>query len=339
MPIGILGYGAYVPRFRIRAEEVREAWGAFGPQSIREKALPGFDEDVITMAVTAGRQALARAGIQAEEIRSLYLATTSGPYDEKPNASTVATALTGSARLRVTEVTGSPRGGTAALLAAWEFSMVHRAPALVVASDAPLAHPSTGLEQGLGAGAAAFLVGEGEGATLLEESVSVSLETFGERFRRRGQAFVQDLELRQDEYTPCVTEALKGLMASLSIGPDAIRGVALQDPDGAVAQRLLGRLGFPPALAPSLTPRVGDAGAAGALLALAHLLDRAEVGERLLVASYGAGSDAISWLVGERVEEWRSHPPAVEALLEDARYLTYTSYLKTRRMLSIETRT
>jgi hydroxymethylglutaryl-CoA synthase len=338
MHAGILGYGAYIPKFRIRSEDVREAWGALSVPGVRERAFPAFDEDVITMAVAAGRQALERAEVPGEEIRSLYLATTSGPYDEKPNVSTVATALSGSSRLRVTEVTGTPRAGTAALLAAWEFVSVHQAPAMVVASDSPLAHPSTGLEQAFGAAAAAFVLGAGEGTTVLEACVSLSSESFGQRFRRRGQRFVQDLELRQDDYSSFVTDALEHLMGSAGIRPDEIRGVALHDADGVSAQRVLGRMGFSPSLPASLTPRVGDAGAAGALLAFAHLLDESTVGDRILLASYGAGSDATAWRVGSGMKPARGRPPMVEDLLREARYVPYVTYLKMKRLLSPETR-
>ena len=58
-PVGIVGYGAYVPRYRLPATEVARVWaGGEGGLPIKEKAVPGLDEDVITMSIEAARNAL-----------------------------------------------------------------------------------------------------------------------------------------------------------------------------------------------------------------------------------------------------------------------------------------
>src|SRR5207247_10584139 len=61
--VGILGYGAYVPRFRIRTRDIAAVWRATGGAAppVAEKSVPGPDEDVGTMASEAGRTALPRA--------------------------------------------------------------------------------------------------------------------------------------------------------------------------------------------------------------------------------------------------------------------------------------
>ena len=63
-PVGIVGYGAYVPQYRLPATEVARVWaGGEEGLPIKEKAVPGLDEDVITMSIEASRNALKRAGI------------------------------------------------------------------------------------------------------------------------------------------------------------------------------------------------------------------------------------------------------------------------------------
>ena len=60
--VGLIGYGAYVPRFRLPASEVSRVWNeGTAALPIKEKAVPGLDEDVATMSVEAARNALARA--------------------------------------------------------------------------------------------------------------------------------------------------------------------------------------------------------------------------------------------------------------------------------------
>jgi hypothetical protein len=63
-PTGILGYGAYVPRYRLPAKEVARIWtDGQGGLPIKEKAVPGLDEDVITMSIEAARNALKRSAL------------------------------------------------------------------------------------------------------------------------------------------------------------------------------------------------------------------------------------------------------------------------------------
>ncbi len=70
-PVGIIGYGAYVPRYRLPAKEVARVWtGGKGGLPIKEKAVPGLDEDVITMSIEAARNAMKRARKASQATRS-----------------------------------------------------------------------------------------------------------------------------------------------------------------------------------------------------------------------------------------------------------------------------
>ncbi|HZU87242.1 MAG TPA: hydroxymethylglutaryl-CoA synthase, partial [Anaerolineaceae bacterium] len=93
-PVGIIGYGVYVPRYRLPAVEIARIWkgGKGGGLPIKEKAVAGLDEDVITMAIEASRNALARAGISAELLRAVWAGSESHPYAVKPTGTLVAEA-------------------------------------------------------------------------------------------------------------------------------------------------------------------------------------------------------------------------------------------------------
>ena len=87
---GIVGYGSYVPRFRIKAEDIANQWGADAEAFKRgllleEKTVPGPDEDTITISVAAARYALTRAGIDPQEIGCCYIGSESHPYAVKPS--------------------------------------------------------------------------------------------------------------------------------------------------------------------------------------------------------------------------------------------------------------
>jgi hydroxymethylglutaryl-CoA synthase len=97
--VGILGYGVYIPRYRLKQEEPVKVWGG-GERG--EKSVCGTDEDVITMAVDAAEKAIKHSGIQPSKMGSIHMGTSSSPFLEKnlstiiaeifeldPNASTV----------------------------------------------------------------------------------------------------------------------------------------------------------------------------------------------------------------------------------------------------------
>jgi hydroxymethylglutaryl-CoA synthase len=87
-PVGIVGYGAYVPRYRLPATEVSRIWtDGKGGLPVKEKAVPGLDEDVVTMSIEASRNALKRANIDPKLIRAVWVGSESHPYAVKPTSS------------------------------------------------------------------------------------------------------------------------------------------------------------------------------------------------------------------------------------------------------------
>ena len=65
MNVGIVSYGAYVPRYRITPEEIGKVWGADGKAMgkglmINCKSVPAPDEDTITISVEAARNMMRR---------------------------------------------------------------------------------------------------------------------------------------------------------------------------------------------------------------------------------------------------------------------------------------
>ena len=108
LPVGIVGYGAYVPRYRLPGTEISRVWTEGNSKSpVKEKAVPGLDEDTATMSVEAARNALARAQIDPQQIAAVWVGSESHPYAVKPTGTIVAEAI----------------GATPAVLAAdWQFA-------------------------------------------------------------------------------------------------------------------------------------------------------------------------------------------------------------------------
>jgi hydroxymethylglutaryl-CoA synthase len=340
MGIGILGYGAYLPKYRIKAEEYRKAWGNFSAPGVKEKSLPGYDEDIVTMAIEAAHNATNYAGIDPSSLGTLYLATTSGPYVEKPLSSTLAAALVGNREVRTADFMGSTKAGSSALLACFDRIVAEgKGVGLGVASDIPLGPIDSGTEHPFGAGSAAYVIGEGEPIAVLEGSHSITIETLGERFRRAGELYTRDLELRVNFIGECLHESIGGLLGKLNLTPEKVNHVVLQQPDASKSFKAMGKFGLSEeALAlGAIATHTGDTGVASCLLSLAHVLDHAQGSERIIVASYGSGSDAFSLLVQDGIVQRRkqsSDVPKVKDYLEKREYVDYVTYLKFKKYLS-----
>src|SRR5258705_13383242 len=89
-PVGIAGYGVYIPRYRIAAHEIARVWGAQGSLPVEAKSVPGPDEDTGTRAIEAARNALARGRIGASRITAAWAGTGSRPSAATPSGALVA---------------------------------------------------------------------------------------------------------------------------------------------------------------------------------------------------------------------------------------------------------
>ncbi len=324
---GIESYAAALPGLRLPASAYVAAWGSCRARGLRRKAFCAYDEDAVTLGVEAARGALARLGKETR-IDAIFFGATSPPYDEKPSAATLATALSDAADLRVTEIGGSPQAGMQALMSAIEFCSAGNARrALAVAADAPSAPADAGYEHGLGAGAAAFVVGEDGAVAEFAGSFAVTRETFGARFRRHGAREIRDLELR----TRDSLAALQALGRVVKL--DKVKRIAL-GADAGLMRSAARALGFPDAACDALWSEIGDTGAAAAPLALAAALDEARAGETILAAGIGAGATAAAFRAGRGLAALRRKGATVADLAAAGTEVDYISYLKHRRVLS-----
>src|SRR5512136_3459095 len=116
---GIVGYGSYIPKYRLPAREVARVWtGGKGGLPIKEKAVPGLDEDVITMSIEAARNAMLRAQIDPAELRAVWVGSESHPYAVKPSSTVVAEAIGASPHLQAADTEFACKAGSEAMVMA-----------------------------------------------------------------------------------------------------------------------------------------------------------------------------------------------------------------------------
>lgn len=334
MAKSIISCGVYLPYLRIKREEYIKALGSCSA-GMREKTVPDIDEDVVTMAVEASRDAL--AGLDAAKVGVLTLASTSFPYQEKALAGTLVEALGLGRDVLATQHGHSTLAGTEAFLAALGLlDQTEKQYALVVVSDAPASAPSVDMEHGFGAAACAFVLTRDEPGLEFEGVYAQSREAMGLRYRLPGERDVRDIGVRtyaSQDYNETVSAAITGLLGKLGRKPADYRHVVLHQVDARTASALAKKMGCvdDQVKEGEVYSYTGDTGACSPLLGLCRVLESAVPGDSVLVASYapGSGSHALSFTLRAPLQKSVSF----RAALENKRYITYIQYLKQKRSI------
>ena len=163
---GIISWGSYIPKYRLKVEHIARVWGNNANSikdsiHINEKSVPGIDEDTVTMSVEAARQAVKSAGINPKSINAVYIGSESHPYAVKPTGTIVAEALDIGNKYTTADLEFACKAGTAGIqiaLALVDSGMIEFA--LVGGADTAQAAPGDALEYSAAAGGAMFVIGK-----------------------------------------------------------------------------------------------------------------------------------------------------------------------------------
>jgi 3-hydroxy-3-methylglutaryl CoA synthase len=323
---GIVRYGSYVPYFRLTRAAIGAGKG--------ERAVASFDEDSVSMAVEAARDAL-RGG---PHVDTLVFATTSPPYAEKLNAATVQGALDLPEHVASLELGASSRMGLSGLLLGLDLATAGRA-ALVCASDVVVGAPGGSRESQGGDGAVAFLTGsDSDAVARLLGRASATIEIL-DVWRLPEDRFASQWEERfsADTMGPAIIDTAKRALQDAGVEPAALSTVILDGTNPRSMAGLPRALGLKPEqLADTLAASVGRTGVAHAGLLLARALDGARPGDRILVVCEADGADALVFEVTDKI---KSMPPVrkVDRWIAAKRNdLAYNAYLRWRGILPFE---
>jgi hydroxymethylglutaryl-CoA synthase len=339
--VGVVGYGAYVPRYRLPGSEVDRVWkDGVGGSPVKEKAVPGPDEDTATMSVEAARNALARAAVDPAGIRAVWVGSESHPYAVKPTATIVAEAIGASPATQAADWEFACKAGTEAFQAA--IALVGSGMgdyALAIGMDTAQGRPGDALEYTTGAGGAAYLVGPAEQAlAIIEGSFSYVTDT-PDFFRRPHQHYPRHGSRFTGEpaYFKHVLASARQLMESMGTTPEDYTSAVFHQPNPKFPERAARTLGFKPeqTQAGLLCPMVGNAYAGSSMLGLTAILDNAQAGDRVLLVSFGsgAGSDAFSLRVTDKITDGRDRAPRTQVYIERRKEIDYGTYLRYRKKL------
>ncbi len=342
--VGILGWGTYIPRYRVKASEIAELWGfeksvpsALG---IYEKAVASSDEDSITMGWFAGKSAIARANVNPMEIEGVWVGSESKPYAVKPSATVIAEALGVSYKKLSTDLEFACRAGSEAMRIA--IGLVGNRTikyGLAIGSDTAQANPGDILEFTAASGAAAYLIGPAGGSAAVFEAAVTYVTDTPDFWRREGSRFPLHGEgfTGEPAYFHHIISSVNLLLEETGLRPNDFDFAVFHQPNGKYPLKVGKRLGFPKEkILPGLvTPWIGNTYNASALIGFARVLEQAKPGDRILLAPFGsgAGSDAYSVIVKDSIRDKVSLAPTVDEFLSRKKYISYSVYAKSRGII------
>lgn len=343
--VGIVGYGAYLPYWRIKTGEMAKHWQVEERTKnlgIKQKAVASKDEDCLTMAVEASLIALKRAAISAKKIGAVFVGSESHPYAVKPTGTILAQILGLEGEYFCADLEFACKAATTGLqivAAMIEAGIIDYG--LVVGTDKAQAKPGDALEYTAAAGAASFILGKKkeEFAAQLINTYSFSTDT-PDFWRRQGCQFPSHTGRFTGEpgYFYHLQTCLSNFLKKTAKKPKFFDYVVFHMPNAKFPLKVAKKFGFSPAqLNPGfLVPEIGNPYSASSPLGLVSVLDQAKSGQNILLVSYGsgAGSDAFWWQTKSGLKKKQKKTKVLKEYLDQYQQTDYLSYLRNYQILT-----
>jgi hydroxymethylglutaryl-CoA synthase len=338
MPVGIVGYGAYVPRLRIKVEEIAAVWGDDAEKiksglRVKEKSVPALDEDTATISVTCARNALSHAGINPQDIGAVYVGSESHPYAVKATSTIVAEAIEATPELTAADYQFACKAGTAAIQTVMGLVESKRMKyGVAIGADTSQGKPGDALEYTASAGGAAFIIGMEKILAEIRDTYSYTTDT-PDFWRREGQEFPSHGSRFTGEpaYFRHVLNAAKGILKRNDMGPQDFTYAVFHQPNGKFPLSAAKTLGFKEEQMKTglLTPMIGNTYSGSTPLGLCAVLDEACAQDKILAVSYGSGAGSDAFIIEVTKEnEKRRNKRTVRSYIEKKEYVNYAIYAK-----------
>ena len=339
---GIKAYGGYIPRLRLSRKAMAQANAWFSPglmgQAKGERSLANWDEDSVTMAVEAARDCL--NGSRREDIDGVYFASTTMPFADRQNSGILSAALTLDEEIPAADVTSSQRAGTTALITALNSVSGGAGKCqLVAAGDKRKARSASTQEFQFGDGAAALLVTDGDGVAKFLGSHSVTVD-FVDHFRGDEEEFDYGWEerwIRDEGLVKIVPRAVKGALEKAGVSGDQIDHFVFPCTFPRIPQTIAKQCGIDPdKVRDNLAAVCGETGTAHALLMLVDALQDAEPGQKILVAGFGQGCDALVLETTDALKDLSARNGVKGSLSNRKEESNYMKYLAFNGLVELE---
>lgn len=335
---GITGFGGYIPRLRLQrgAIAAAHAWMAPSLKSLAKgrRAFCSWDEDSVTMAVEASRDAFGAAG--KGDVDAVVFASTTAPFADLQNSAIIANALALPDTARTLDIGNSQRAGVAGLASALSAA---DGGVLYVASDQPKGKPASAQEMTYGAGAAAFTLGAGNPVAVALGAASRNA-LFVDHFRGADadyDYFWEERWIRDEGYMKQVPPVVSAALERAGVEASSINRFILASPVKGTAASMAKALRIAPeAVKDDLGEDGGYAGTAHGPLLLADALAKAEPGETILLVGFGQGVDALVLRVTDAIRDFKPVRGVAGALADGQSHNSYLRMLSYSGQIGLE---
>ena len=340
--VGIVSYGFYIPKYRIKTEEIAKVWGK-NPEDVKksllieEKAVAGIDEDSLTMAFESASSALSTVDIDRSKIKVVLFGSETHPYAVNPASTILAEFLGIEKNYLAYDTEFACKAATGALISAQGLiKSGYSDYALVTGSDKGMGKTHDVLEYTAASGAVSLLLGKDD--LILEildfESFSSDTPDFwrreGMRYPSHGGRFTG-----KPSYFYHIEEASKSLFKKTNLSPKNFAYGVFHMPNGKFPVQVAKSLGFSYSqIQDSLTVNyLGNSYTASALMGLMAVLEKAKPGDLIFLCSYGSGAGADSFVLRVTKNLSGKRRKDFTKVIRDKKYIDYPTYLKFMEMI------
>ena len=345
--VGILGFGGYIPPFRITTETIAEISGQDAEQIkesllITEKSVPGKDEDTTTISVQAALHALQRAGISANKLGAVYVGSESHPYAVKPTSGIVGDVLGIGNNYTAADTEFACKAGTAALqmvLGLVKSGMIDYG--LAIGADTSQSKQGDVLEYSAGAGGAGFVISRGRSSNNQDNHREISAELVNTcsftsdtpDFWRRQTASTPEHTGRftsEPAYFKHIIACTKNIMEKTGFNITDFNHVVFHQPNGKFPLTAGKHFGFSKEQLQLglLAGKIGNTYSGASMLGLCNVLENCNPGEKILVTSYGsgAGSDSFVFETTDALTLVQGKTMKINEYILRKKYISYSEY-------------
>jgi hydroxymethylglutaryl-CoA synthase len=344
--VGIVGYGAYVPIYRIKSSTIANNWGS-DPATIekglllQEKTVPGFDEDTVTISVESAKYALRRARIDPQKIGAVYIGSESHAYAVKPSGTILIDALGIGPNVHVADFEFACKAGSEAMFVAYSHVKSGNMDyALGIGADTSQGAPGDALEYSASAGGAAFIFGKDNvvAEVLYTHSFTSDTADFWRRdhqiYPRHGGRFTGE-----PAYFKHILGCAHALLEKSGMKPEDFQYAVFHMPNGRFPLKAGKELGFKQEqmMEGLVVTVMGNTYSGSSITGLTAVLDVAKPGDKIFLVSFGsgAGSDGFIFQATDKILEVQNLAPKTREQLNNPRkvYLDYGKYVAVRKKI------
>ncbi|GAB5490132.1 MAG: hydroxymethylglutaryl-CoA synthase [Phototrophicaceae bacterium] len=339
--VGIVGYGAYIPRYRLPGNEIARVWtNGLGGSPVKEKAVAGLDEDVATMSIEAARNAVRRSEINPAELRAVWVGSESHPYAVKPTSTIVAESIGATPHIQAADWEFACKAGTEAVQAS--IGLIGSGMGkytLSIGMDTAQGRPGDALEYTAASGGAAFLLGPAEEAVAIYQGSYSYVTDTPDFWRRAEEPYPShgDRFTGEPAYFQHTLSSASKLMELMGTTPEDYQYAVFHQPNVKFPSRAAKMLGFKPEQIQTglLANDIGNVYSGSCMIGLTAVLDIAEPNDRILMVSYGsgAGSDAFDLVVTDNINSKRGLAPSTQSYIDRKTIIDYATYARYRGKL------